>query len=367
MNTLYVHIGTSKTATTAIQSFCIYNRKLLNQKGYDYPDFPYRYKDVSERRNGHFLIAEDTSSGRTGNFWAGIDRILHLFQAYPNIILSDEAIWSAPYQNRIDMWKALRSEAKENGFQVKIIVYLRRQDTYLISGWNQMVKSGIGRGAVMAWEDYVAERADAHKLNYATHLKKLSELWGRQNLIVRRFEPKHFIGGSIHADFLDAAGLKLTNEYKFEAVVPNLRLAGNTHEIKRVLNNMPNMTATYDSFFRRALLSFTEASGSDYPNEMFSKAESKAYMDKFADENRKTAQEYFGETELFDLKWKDIPKWQKDNPHMQDDLIRFVGACCMQLLEENKKLRHELDDLKDMVRHPLRTARQKRAGAAKQQ
>ena len=41
------------------------------------------------------------------------------------------------------MWRALKAEAKEGDFRIKVIVYLRRQDMYLISGWNQMVKSGI--------------------------------------------------------------------------------------------------------------------------------------------------------------------------------------------------------------------------------
>ena len=53
---LYVHVGTTKTGTTAIQSFMIDNQEVLNQKGYYYPLFPYRCKDVSERRNARFML-----------------------------------------------------------------------------------------------------------------------------------------------------------------------------------------------------------------------------------------------------------------------------------------------------------------------
>lgn len=44
--TLYVHVGTTKTGTTAIQSFCIDNDEVLHRKGYCYPLFPYRYKEL---------------------------------------------------------------------------------------------------------------------------------------------------------------------------------------------------------------------------------------------------------------------------------------------------------------------------------
>ena len=114
--TLYVHIGTTKTGTTAVQSFCIDNQEVLNQKGYCYPLFPYSYKDVSERRNAHFLIAE-ASERSSGRFREGMDRILDLFQKYHSIILSDEGIWSSAYEQRINMWRALKAEAKEAGFE----------------------------------------------------------------------------------------------------------------------------------------------------------------------------------------------------------------------------------------------------------
>lgn len=54
---------------------------------------------------------------------------------------------------------------------------------------------------------------------------------------------------------------------------------------------------------------------------------------------------YFNGEPLFEAGWKDIPKWEKENPYMQDDLIRFVGACCMQLVEENRMLLNRIEEL----------------------
>lgn len=359
---LYVHVGTTKTGTTAIQSFLIENQEVLNQKGYCYPLFPYRYPDVSERRNARFLL-EEAADRQKGIFREGMDRIHELFQTFDNIIVSDEGIWSANYEQRITMWRALKAEAKEGGFQIKVIVYLRRQDMYLISGWNQMVKSGIGADAATPWKDYVNDMVSINKMKYATHLKKLAAFFGKKNLIVRRFEPKRFIGGTIYADFLLAVGLELTDEFQIEQAARNTRLAGNTHEIQRVLNGMPGMNAWFHSFFRQALLSYADLSGKKYPCEMFSKDEAETFMEQYREENKEVAKEYFGEEELFDLTWKEVPKWEKDNPWMQDDLIRFVGACCMKLAEENQDLKSRVEWLeksREGLRHPVYTLMKRR-------
>ncbi len=359
MNTLYVHIGTTKTATTAIQNFLVDNQELLKKKGYCYPLFPYHYDEVSDKRNAHFLVAQIISDRQSGVFREGMDKILELFQTYPNIILSDEGIWSSSYKQRMSTWKALKAEGKENGFRVKIIVYLRRQDTYLVSGWNQMVKSGIGHGAVKTWEEYVNDRLYVRKMEYHIHLKKLAEFWHKKNLTVRRFEPKRFIGGSIYADFLDAAGLELTEEYQIEQFMRNERLEGNTQEIKRILNNMPGMIENYQSFFCHALLSYAELSGREYPCDMLSQEEAEAFMEDYKEINKQVAEEFFGEKELFEMNRKNLPKWEKDNPYMTDDVIRFIGACCMSLLDENKKLHQEISELKSLLQHPLRTIKRK--------
>lgn len=92
---------------------------------------------------------------------------------------------------------------------------------------------------------------------------------------------------------------------------------------------------------------------------MLSKEEAEAFMEGYKEMNQKVAEEFFGESELFDLSRKDLPKWEKDNPHMADDMIRFVGACCIQLINENKELRKEIKDLKSKMQHPFRTIKKK--------
>jgi len=350
MNTLYLHIGTTKTGTTAIQGFCLDNQDVLNQKGYCYPElslqYKIQYKTISDRRNAHFMIAEPLDNPQSGSFRMGMDKVEEYFKTYPNVILSDEGIWSEPYEQRIALWRALKKEGKQHGFRVKIVVYLRRQDTYLISGWNQTIKSAVGDVVDEPWDEYVKRRPMIGKLDYAHNLGKLATILGRDNILVRRFEPKRFSGGSIYSDFLKTIGLELTDEYRIAESVRNTGLTGNTHEIKRILNGLKGGNAVSQSFFRHALLSIADISEKNYPNSMFSREEAEEFLKAYEEGNRKVAQEYFGEDELFDSSIKDLPKWERNNPYMADDIIRFIGMCCLQLLERQEQMQQEIDSLR---------------------
>ena len=163
MKTLYIHIGTPKTGSTAIQFFCTENREILKKKGYCYPDFPYRYKGKSKRRNGVFLVGkyrDENGEWRVEEeekiFSEGMSKIKELFKSFDNVILSDEGIWLATKSRKKELWKKLQKEAKSNDFEIKIIVYLRRQDEYAESNWNQRIKHDIIGDNTMTWEEYIA-------------------------------------------------------------------------------------------------------------------------------------------------------------------------------------------------------------------
>ena len=45
MSTVYIHVGTPKTGTSAIQVFFTKNRKLLKEKGVCYPNLGFDFPD----------------------------------------------------------------------------------------------------------------------------------------------------------------------------------------------------------------------------------------------------------------------------------------------------------------------------------
>lgn len=363
MKILHVHIGTPKTGTTAIQEFCMENSDILKGKGYCYPILPFTFWDASEARNARFLVggildengnaSADSAKEAEKNFHKGVQIIQDLFQKFDHVVISDENIWLSMDTIRKDLWKKLKKEADERGFSIHVIVYLRRQDKYLYSLWNQRIKSK--RRLDMSYEDFIDMINLPARLEYYDKLERVAGVIGKENITVRRFDGGDFNGGSIYADFLQAIGLTLTDEYKISQGVRNLGLYGNTFEIKRVLNSLPQMgNPKTHQFVKERLWECSEISAKEYPCEMMSKEEISELLETYAGDNSKIAEEYLNEpgAELFDNTIKDLPKWEKDNPYMMNDVIRFAGAMGIYLYEENQKLKKQIREL-NAVRHPF--------------
>lgn len=372
MKTLYIHIGTGKTGTSAIQEFCANNCEILKSKGYGYPIFPFQYGYTPKNHNGYFLRADNMEDKESG-FWKCIDIIDNLFNECPNVVLSDEGIWRAS----IKWHKQLFEITQQKGYNVKLIVYFRRQDEYLISRWKQFVKWGyfvdkhreqstagdfVDDGGT--WESFYKKALDDPKMDYGNYIIKLENIYGKDNIIVRRYDYKAFYNGSVCADFLHTLNLELTDEYEYAEAHVNGSLSPNTAEIKRILNTMPGIE-NYDNhqFFQKLLLSFSDESSKKYPCSMFSDEELTDFMEHFKEGNKRIAKEYFGDEVLFHIdEHSNKPKWEKNNPYMQDDIIRFVGGTLMRIMDENKKLQKEMRSVKEFknkVKHPLRTIKNK--------
>lgn len=374
MKTLHLHIGTPKTATTSIQFFCNNNSQTLQKKGYCYPIFSFPYGRASILRNGHFLVTveknEDGSrciDKEQTIYTEGLALINQYFQTYDHIILSDEAIWRSMELYREHFWDDLQKEAEKGNFRIHIIVYLRRQDKFLNSLWNQQIKHNLGKLHAKPFDEYQKSINKKIRFDYHRKLESIAAVIGRENITVRRFDFQSFSGGSIYADFLQTIGLTLTDDFVLPPADQNLGLYGNTAEIKRVLNTLPQMKDTsMERLVLKSLWACSSVAKQQYTYEMFSKKETEDFLKKYEEGNRRIAEEYLQEPDgvLFDNTINDIPKWEKDNPYMQEDLIRFVGTTSFYLNEENQKLKMELTDLRKELKnlkkevhksHPLRS------------
>lgn len=368
MKTLYLHIGTPKTATTAIQHLCQDNQEVLNKYGYCYPQFPYYYTNIGKWRNGHFLIGfqydengERDEKKEKAIYEEAFANIYACFEKYDNVILSDEGIWHYAYDRGRTMWKTVGQEARKGGFEVKVIVYLRRQDDFLFSWWSQQVKAGMVPSSVYTWEA-ISKELPFIKPDYCEMLDKITEHIDKKNIIVRRFDKTGFYGGSIYADFLHSIGLEYTDEFKIKTETPNLSLTKNNTEIKRILNTLPELDENSNKQFRKILCDCSKTSPSDSGYSMFSEEETHKFLARYEEGNRRIAKEYLGEDELFPDTYKAEGKWSVENDRIAEDIVKFVGTGFINLMQENEKLKKELAEqkkqhkqLKDMLKHPAKS------------
>lgn len=365
MKTLYIHIGTPKTGTTSLQHFCTENAQLFEEKGYSYPIFPHKFKHINIMRNGYFLSYKGYDENRNRDlmdeekfFRQGMDFVLDNFKKTDNIILSDESIWNVVFKRgKPDLWERLRKEADAHGYVIKVIVYLRRQDSLATSWWNQKIKIGKRVYSKASWEKFVSDPTRL-ELNYYEPLKIIEKSVGKENMIIRRFGKQYFKNGSIFEDFIDAVGMKYSSRFVISEGQRNVSLVGNAHEIKRILNAIPDLSDQNNTFFRRIVIAMSEQRADLKSETMFSAEEALEFMEQYREGNRKIMQEYFGKDEdLFDMDFSKNKKWVLDHKEMEKDIIRFMGRAIIELRRENKELKKrvkateiELSEQREMIR-----------------
>lgn len=364
MKTLYLHIGTPKTATTAIQNFCKDNRDILAQMGYCYPIFDFTFPGVGQYCNAHFLIINPDKYPYADK---GIKSLSELFQIYDNVILSDERIWNNGFS--YNCWDLLNEHILSQKIRIKVVVYLRRQDEFLFSWWNQKVKAGTRRFSTISWQALITSLPYI-QLDYYTVLEKISSYVGKENVIVRIFNKERFLNqepeNTVIGDFLRAIDLDYSSQYKINKLMRNPSLSFNNLEIKRHINTLADYNKEDNTFFSNILRSLSEEHAYNHQKSMFSKEELDAFLEDYKAGNARIAQEYLGIDNLFDYSYKAKEKWEPNNKDMPADIIKLFASSTLYLLHEINKLqtqldvqKHHLNNLQYKLHHPAKTIIQK--------
>lgn len=356
MKTLYLHIGTPKTGTSAIQHFLLKNRSVLEAHGYCFPDLPCRYTYARNNRNGYFLTAH------TG-YQKGFGQISRCFETYDNVILTEETLWRHLCVHP-QIAADLKAHAQDNGYQIQIIVYLRAQDEFIVSLWKENVKHRK-HALTLTFQERLPQvlENESFILEYASRLDELAAVFGPEHLTVRRYERSSWKNGLVIDDFLECVGLEHTQEYQELESLKNPSLSENTVEIKRIINKETSFSQDENKYLYQFLRRISEDSAAVYPSSVLSKDESLEILNRFSDENTRVAEAYINDGRpLFNDQPGDRVKWSPDNPYLRDDIIRFFSLVTMDLKRENTQLKSELSDLKNDVKemqeklkHPLQT------------
>lgn len=350
--TVYLHIGMPKTGTTALQMFLPENETLLNEKGFSYPLMPFRFQNIGKRRNGHFLtLWEDKENAP--EWEQGFSVVKEALLRHDNIILSDENIWS---KQRLDnFWEDALAEFGKIGAEVRVIAYLRSQDDQVESNWNQKVKDKKTRMKITFEKFMEEERYWYMPFHYNEVLDRISSYVGKEHLTVRVYEKQQFIGGSLFADFLDAIGLGLTEDYKLPDYVPNVRLPNTAVEIKRLIN-LAYKDEEVPDFYREIISRVYEMKAiQEAPKRdtsMFSPTMREKFMSQFAEGNAYVAREYLHRADgvLFRGELSALKQWKMDDHEILMDMIRIFAAEGVYQYKRHEELRTSVRQLREYVK-----------------
>ena len=280
MTVLYLHIGSGKTGSSALQLFLLENRLILSRLGFEYPEHELDINLISSG-NGRIYCDKSVRDNKTG---AKKFTKKMLEKSNKNIVISSEYFYST---NPDDIKDLLPQK------QTIVIVYLRRQDSWAHSMYNQTVKNHFQILSANEWlEGLTISRQDLpYYLSYQT-LYEWSRIYGNDKIIVKPYEKQQFVEGNIFSDFLNVLGIEFSHEFKFPDRRINNSYAKHATEYKR-LNNLLSLKGVPLGIFLQKY-SDTIKKKDDWPYEFISPIEELNFVERFNESNARIAMDFLG-------------------------------------------------------------------------
>jgi hypothetical protein len=209
--TLYLHIGTEKTGSTALQTTSAINREALMKHGIFYPRTPGERNHIMltvfaadgpralDLRRLTGLFRHDAYEHFKSHFG---DELLSEIQASKchRVYLSNEHL-SARLKSAQEVSR-LATIVRPLADIVKIVVYLRPQPDLFLSTYSTSIKAGSTK---------VLEppKAGQHpRYNYEKMLWRWADVFGKRNVIVRIYDRNTLVGQDVVRDFFSIMNYK---------------------------------------------------------------------------------------------------------------------------------------------------------------
>ena len=240
---LVLHIGSSKTGSKSVQWFLRRNRRRLAKLGYLYPQAPGAARHIrlgllikSDADLEASILWQRERERRNGVEPAAFREEFRLEllrevdeSGLSRVLLSDESLYNQPNESAL---RRLRRLTGEVATRLRLLVYLRRQDDHLISRYQQSVRT---RAEVRRLDEFACQDR-VMPYDYYARLRAWERLLQPDEFIVRRFEREGFVGGSLVADFLDAADVDVRAEDLEQIPRRNESLDAESVEFLRLFN-----------------------------------------------------------------------------------------------------------------------------------
>lgn len=381
---LLFHIGMPKTGTTSIQEFLWLNREKLSSHGWVYPELFSFSEAGRDHKNGTHLTF--TLMGLLGcpasyiRYGYGYDRkiltevftrdvatpILDALQS-KDVIISEEDIWRHLGINI----SHLLSFFKGHGCDVRVIVYLRRQDKYLESLYDTLTKFSnshwqsmmdfyyssteaardfVGRYDMGMSDRDVAECICGVSFRYMDILSAISGVIGDDALIVRPFERESLKDGDVISDFLASLGLDPSApDWKRPPRMNQKFGRANIFEIKKIFEEvnsilLKNPGGHSAAAYMTAFTELDEELREEYGDQVsvMPVATRRKLLKKYESENAEIARRYLGRERLFlDMK-TDIPCYESQPTDFEKDIVRVFSRLIFKVGQKEYEHRETL-------------------------
>ena len=235
---LILHIGTSKTGTTALQHTLMKNRERLIKRGIYYfrdnqnvssswiyePSLRWQIKDIDNVDLSRFITASKTIALESVRDCCIRIRAAFFLSGCSKLVISEEVLFHTDYFNTLKVIKDVFYD-----FRVRVVCYLRRQDKYIESLFDQKIKYLISNismskiqynrnqkhtfefiGLLPEFNNFINRKVE--HLDYLSKIRCFVSLFENESFCVRTYESGALINDDIVQDFLVSA---LTLPYNF--------------------------------------------------------------------------------------------------------------------------------------------------------
>lgn len=270
-----IHAGIHRTGTTSLQMFLEANRSALRERGIVYP---------GEARNHQCLAwalkrkPDDTSE---------LKRLLTSDPDAKTVVLSAE-----DFCIHTDLhWLGEISRT----WQTKVVFYLRRQDHWLMSWYNQHVKWPFDRNkSRMDKTEFLGSIGDFYWLDYAGVLDRWSKVLSQANVsagVVEKGQVEDVVEDFFARLDTPAEGLNLDVKRVNDSLPVHMLEVARHLEIYDL---GPKARIQMIRALRLGLANKTQP-----VNTVYSPQEREGVLDRFAKSNQRAAKNYFGRNSLF--------------------------------------------------------------------
>ncbi len=296
---LWIHIGRAKTGTSALQQFLTQNESILCRVGYRYAQTARFLMTHHPLAWSLHLAAYESGCGRywpnarnyakltatADNYWQDLLKEIDRSEE-PNTIISSEEFGVVLDLDPVFHWIAQYAGLVE----IRVVVYLRRQDDFLQAVYAQAVKDHPYFAG-----DFGSHIAPILAVGGADHYKTLSIIakhLGQEAIVPRIYEEEQ-LQGNIFIDFLQAIGVPIDPKLQFGNRPANPSLTSKSLLLARALNRLHLPPAKRTLILERLM----DRAGSKEPfsSYAFLPPEERAkILDRFRESNKATAKEFLG-------------------------------------------------------------------------
>lgn len=199
---LYLHIGWSKTGSSAIQAFLHHNQKALAaEHGILFPSLvsPDYLSGKGPKNHSHLWRPEEKLPQSILDLQKALD---HAQEKGLDCILSAEAGGDLRFQ------RLIAEATKGRSIRIIVIGYLRRIDSWVEAAWKQWHHKRPELPQIEDYADKLLSNAPPPHLDYIKGLKGWAELADKEDILLKGYDRATLKDQDILADFLEYFGLQ---------------------------------------------------------------------------------------------------------------------------------------------------------------